>query len=246
MVFLVYIDDCIVFGPDNQVTNLYTCSQHFTVDDQGNIGDFLGIQVQKQDDRSIRLTQPQLIDSIIKDLHLQSRSNPKKTPAVTTHLLHKDSDGPEMTLDFHYHSIIGKLNFLEKSTWPDISVSMHQCARFSESPKKSHAEGVKCIGHYLLSLQDKGLIIRPNKQWHFDCWVDANFAGNWHQKDAHIDPMTSKSCSGWTVRFAGALITWALSTSLSEVIPMMGMLKEAREQGLQVNYLPPQSPLHSV
>ena len=31
----------------------------------------------------------------------------------------------------------------------------------------------------------------------------------------------------------------ALSTSLREVIPLMGMLKEATEQGLQVNYLPP-------
>ena len=83
MVFLVYIDDCIVFVPDDQainwvVTNLCTCSQHFTVDDQGDIGDFLGIQVQKQDDGSIRLMQPQLIESIIKDLHLQSGYNPMK------------------------------------------------------------------------------------------------------------------------------------------------------------------------
>ena len=149
-----------------------------------------------------------------------------------------------MTLDFHYRSVIGKLNFLEKSTWLDISVSVHQCAHFSESPNKSHAEAVKRIGRYLLSLRDKCLIIHPNKQWHFDCWVDANFAGNWHQKDSHIDPMMSKSCSGLIVCFAGAPITWAskmqtitalstteaeyitLSTSLREVIPMMGMLKE--------------------
>ena len=69
--------------------------------------------------------------------------------------------------------------------------------------------------------------------------------------------MTSKSHSSWIVRFAGAPITWAskmqtitalftteaeyiaLSTSLRKVIPLMGMLKEATEQGLQVNYLPP-------
>ena len=69
--------------------------------------------------------------------------------------------------------------------------------------------------------------------------------------------MTSKSRSGWIVHFAGAPITWAskmqtitalstteveyiaLSMSLREVIPMMGMLKEAWEQGLQVHDLPP-------
>ena len=134
------------------ITDLRACSQCFTIDDQGDIGDFLGIQVQKQDDRSIKLTQPQLIESIIKDIHLQSGSNPKKTPAMTTSLLHNDTSGHEMTMDFHYCSIIGKLNFLEKSTRPDISMSIHQCACFSESPKKSHAKAVKCIGCYLLSL----------------------------------------------------------------------------------------------
>ena len=67
--------------------------------------------------------------------------------------------------------------------------------------------------------------------------------------------MTSKSRSGWIVQFAGTPITWAskmqaitamstteaeyivLSTSLREVIPLMGLLKEAREQGLHVGDL---------
>ena len=137
IIFLVYIDDCIIFGPDGCLINaviadLRACTHCFTIDDQGDIGDFLGTQVQKLSDGTIQLTQLQLIDSIIKDLHLQSRSNAKKTPAVPSNLLHKDSDSPDMTLEFHYHSVIGKLNFLEKSTRLDISVSVHQCARFSE------------------------------------------------------------------------------------------------------------------
>ena len=137
IVFLVYIDDCIIFGPDSPsidavVAALRACSHRFTVDDQGDIGDFLGIQVTRFPDGSIQLTQLQLIDAIIKDLHLQNGSNMKKTPAVPNNPLHKDTDGLDMTLDFHYGSVIGKLNFLEKSTRPDISVSVHQCTRFSE------------------------------------------------------------------------------------------------------------------
>ena len=183
VVFLVYIDDCIVFGPNDQsieqvVTDLHACSRQFTDDDQSHVSDFLGIQVQKLEDGSILLTQPQLIDSIINDLHLQTSSNHKKTPSVTTSLLHKDADGPEMTPDFHYCSVIGKLDFLEKSNRPNISISVHQCARFSENPKRSHAEAVKQIRRYLLSSRDKGLVIRPNQMWQFDCWVDADFAGN--------------------------------------------------------------------
>ena len=162
-----------------------------------------------------------------------------------------------MTPEFHYRSVIGKLNFLEKSTRPDISVSVHQCARFTEHPRKCHAEAVKRIGRYLLGTRDKGIIIDPNSPWHFECWVDADYAGNWRYENAHVDPMTSKSRSGWIVRFAGAPITWAskmqtitalstteaeyiaLSTSLREVIPLMGILKEAREHGINIRDIPP-------
>ena len=52
IIFLVYIDDCIIFGPDGcsidtVVADLRACTHCFTVDDQGDICDFLGIQVQK-------------------------------------------------------------------------------------------------------------------------------------------------------------------------------------------------------
>ena len=172
-------------------------------------------------------------------------------PSVPTNLLRKDTDGTDMT------PVMGKLNFLEKSTRPDISVSIHQCARFSKRPKRSHAEAVKRIGRYLLATRDTGLLICPNTRKYFECWVDADFSGNWRQQDAHNDPMTSKSRSGWIVHFAGAKITWvskiqtitalstteaeyiALSTRIGEVIPLMGMLKETAEQGVQIANLPP-------
>ena len=44
IIFLVYIDDCIMFGPYDQASS---GSQHFTVDDQGDVGDCVGIQIQK-------------------------------------------------------------------------------------------------------------------------------------------------------------------------------------------------------
>ena len=46
VLFLVYIDDCIAFGPDAQsinqvVMDLQSYPHQFTVDDQGEVGDFL-------------------------------------------------------------------------------------------------------------------------------------------------------------------------------------------------------------
>ena len=98
---------------------------------------------------------------------------------------------------------------------------------------------------------------KTNEQKFFECWVDTDFSGNWRQKDAHNNPMMAKSRSGWVIHFARAPITWAskiqtitalstteaeyiaLSTSLREVIPLMGILKEATEHGVRINNLPP-------
>ena len=139
VLFLVYVDDCIIFGPNAQaidqvVTDLRSCPQQFTVDDQGDVGDFLGIQIKRQADGSIHLSQPQLIDSITKDLHLQPGSNPKPTPAVTSTLLHKDTDGPDMQPEFHYHSVIGKLNFPPGQTYPSASTN---ALAFRNRPRKA-------------------------------------------------------------------------------------------------------------
>ena len=65
------------------------------------------------------------------------------TPALSTQILRKDSEGADTNPEFYYCSVIGKLNFLEKSSRPDIVYAIHQCARLSVAPKKSHSEPVK-------------------------------------------------------------------------------------------------------
>ena len=155
LIFLVYIDDCLLLSPsdkliDQGIHDLCTAEPRFNMEDQGAVNDFLGIQVKHKKNGEITLTQPQLIASILNDLHL-NKSNviTRKTPCLSTVLLHKDEKGQPMTNEFNYRSVIGKLNFLEKSTRPDIAYAVHQCARFSADPKQSHADAVKCIGRYL-------------------------------------------------------------------------------------------------
>ncbi|KAL7563769.1 hypothetical protein ACA910_020453 [Epithemia clementina (nom. ined.)] len=264
VMMLIYIDDCLLFSPSKQaidavVLSLRNSYQGFNVDDQGEVKDFLGIKIRKQTDGSIMLTQPHLINSIIQDLQLQSNSQVRETPALSTVILHKDEQGKPMDqqANFHYRSVIGKLNFLEKSTRPDISYAVHQCARFSESPKESHAKAVKLIGRYLLGTRNKGIILQPDGSKSFECWADADFSGNWKKQTAHKDPMTSKSRSGWIITFAGCPITWAsklqtltalstteaeyiaLSTALREQIYLMELVKEIQAHGIKVTCAPP-------
>ena len=86
----------------------------------------------------------------------------------------------------------------------------------------------------------------------FECWADAAFSGEWNKEYAEDDPTTAKSRTGYVLTFAGAPLTWAsklqteialstveseyisLSQALREVICMMELAKEAKDQGVPV------------
>ena len=139
------------------------------------------------------LSQPQLINLILHDLNMQDNTKAKSIPACSTKILHKDLDGQDIESDFHYCRAVSKLNFLEKSMQPDITVVVHQCTRFQDSPKWSHVQVVQMIGWYLKGMKDKGIILSPDQARSFECWVDADFAGHWLPEGAQKDPTTSKS-----------------------------------------------------
>jgi hypothetical protein len=85
------------------------------------------------------------------------------------------------------------LKFLKKSMQPEIAYAVHQCARFSSNPKKSHANAVKKhLCRYLAATKDKGLILRADPSKSFEVHVDCNFAGNSVKEDAMNDPSTAK------------------------------------------------------
>ena len=73
------------------------------MEDQGTVNDFLGIQVKHKKNGKIMLTQPQLIASILNDLHLNKNNViTRKIPCLSTVLLHKDAKGQLMTNEFNY------------------------------------------------------------------------------------------------------------------------------------------------
>ena len=183
VVLLVYIDNCILMSTtdasiDETISTLRSSKQNFTIEDEGVVGDFLGVKIDCSDDGTITLTQPQLINSIMNDLNMKDNTKLRAIPACSSKLLHKDADGESVEANFHYHSVIGKLNFLQKSTHLDISVSIHQCARFPDNPKRSHLQAVRTIGCYLRCTRDKRIMMRLDHTKSFKCCVDANYTSN--------------------------------------------------------------------
>ena len=215
-----------------------------------SVADYIGVNVTYlEGGKKIELTQPKLINQILIDLGLDESSTSKDTPSLKTRILH-NGDQREFREPWDYRSVVGKLNFLEKSTRPDIAYAVHQCARFQADPKQSHGEAVKRIGRYLLGTRKKGLIYSPNTTMSFECYCDADFSGNWNQATAEEDVTTAKSRTGYVVMYAGCPIIWgsklqsvvalstteaelvALSTALRDVIPAMDFLEELKEKGI--------------
>jgi len=66
------------------------------------------------------------------------------------------------------------LNFLEKSSRPDIAYAVHQCARFAVNPRTCHKYAILRIGRYLMNTKHIGMTMRPNNN-PLELWCDADF-----------------------------------------------------------------------
>ena len=244
----IYVDDTIFWSPDDTkidqtITELKALN--FDLTDEGEVDSFLGIKIETTDDNTITMSQPALTDTIIKTLGLEKDSKQHKTPAVSPPL-NKHKDSKPFNEEWSYRSLIGMLTYLARNTRPDIEYAVHQCARFQCDPRLPHANAIKRIGRYLIGTRDKGLTFKPsNDLSHFECYVDADFAGNYTAETCE-DPNSVKSRTGCVIKYAGCPITWfsrlqteialstteaeyiALSTAAREVLPLRELILEIK------------------
>ena len=246
-IILVYVDDMIALSKDSQVLvdlvkNLQ--KKKYILTNEGPISKYLGVDVRKHKDGSFELVQPFLIQRIIDLLGLEgdSKHNTKPTP-VTKPLLHKDVEGESRHNCWSYRKAIGMLTYLQGTSRPDISMAVHQCARFSQDPKLSHERAVKRIGRYLLGTKEKGIVFKPNCEKGLECFVDADYAGGWSKADAE-NPDNVLSRTGYVIFYADCPIVFisrmqteialstaeseyiACSTAMRDVISLMQLMKE--------------------
>ena len=256
---LIYVDDGILCGASAAEirTIVKELSALFDVTDEGEIDTYLGVKISRPTPDTIELTQPHLIQQILDDLGMKSNSKTKDKAAPSSTILRRDVNGAPFNESWDYRSVVGKLNFLEKSTRPEIAYAVHQCARFSSDPKQSHANAVKYLCRYLLATKTKGLLLHPDPNKSFEVHVDCDFAGNWVKEDAMNDPSTAKSRTGYIISYGGCPVLWAsklqtevvlssteseyvgLSESLRIAIVMMGLLLEMKSFGIPISKTTP-------
>ena len=255
--YVLYTDDSLLAGPDKAEIDLIIkelqTKAKLSITVEGDLADFLGVSIDRMSDGTIHLSQPHLIDQILKELRLNSTNvKPRTTPAASSKLLARHTDSEPFDDSFNYRSIIGRLNYLEKATRSDIAYAVHQCARFVSDPKKEHGDAVRWLGRYLLGTRDKGTIMRPIPDKDLEVYVDASFCGDWDPKEAATDRDTARSRHGYIIRYAGCPLLWksqlqtevalssteseytGLSYALRDAIPIMELLKEMKQRGYPI------------
>jgi hypothetical protein len=130
--------------------------------------------------------------------------------------------------------------------------AMQQIAKHSLDPRQSHGEAILYLVCYLKKTRDLGLKFKPDSKKGFECYCDADFSGNQNKEFTPVDPSTAKSQSRWIIFYAGCPVSWASklqsqvaqsttdgkyiarSQALRNVIPIMNLLQEMREQDFKV------------
>jgi len=147
---LNYCDDQIWLSPydnliEEYVGKLKDLGCDFTLEPDGDIFAFLGINF-KCIGKEIVLTQTGLINKVINYTGMDQAST-KPTPAACEPL-GTNANGEPFDEEWSYPAEIGMLLYISSNSRPDIQFAVHQVARFSHCPKKSHAQAIKRFIRY--------------------------------------------------------------------------------------------------
>ncbi len=255
VIYLLYTDDSLLASKNETKLNqamkdIQDSGLKITI--EGDLEEFLGVHIRRTKDGKFEMTQPNLANQICKDLGFKDNTKEKNVPAASSKILKRHQTSKRFDNSFNYRSVVGKINYYEKCTRPDISYQAHQCARFVDSPRVEHGDAIKWLGRYIHGTKNKGIIYAPDPSRGLEVYVDADFAGTFD----HLDPDnidTARSRHGYIITYAGMPVIWksqlqseialssteseytGLSYSLREAIPIMDLLNEMKQKGISVN-----------
>ena len=143
-IVLVYVDDTLIYAHNKEdIDDLCRRMEELNMDieEEDDVAGFLGVHIERNPNGTITLTQVGLITRIIKALNIAHL--PKKRTPAKVGVLAKDLNGDPPNGTFSYPSVIGMLGYLAANSRPDISFAVSQCARFTQSPKRSLEEALE-------------------------------------------------------------------------------------------------------
>eukprot|EP00804_Cyclotella_cryptica_P023859 CCRYP_018129-RA/>CCRYP_018129-RA protein AED:0.14 eAED:0.24 QI:0/0/0/1/0/0/5/0/312 len=167
VIFIVYVDDGIFLGPNNQkLTDVIheISAAGLDIENQRHPADY--------GNGCIEFTQCTLVDVIINDINIGDAYTAKATQQL--HAFKDSLRFDECNVNFNYPSVVVELSHSDILQQP--SFATYQVAKYSSNPRKEHGEAIVHLVHYLKKTRHLEIKFRPNESKGFECYCNAGFA----------------------------------------------------------------------
>ena len=105
IILIIYVDDYLMFSRQKYLANelIKQIEADFTLTDEGYVNSYIVVQVDlNENNNTIKLKQPFLIQRIIEALKCNEHMTGKEIPVLSNKMLHKDQDGPNRKQSWKY------------------------------------------------------------------------------------------------------------------------------------------------
>jgi histone deacetylase 1/2 len=173
---LIYVDDIIVVSSSDVAREalLQDLSKEFNLKNLGDLHFFLGIEVQKVNDRHV-LNQAKYAQEILTRVNMQHcRASPTPISSLEKFSAYERSPlGEEDSTS--YRSMVGALQYLTV-TRPDILYVVNKVCQFLHAPTTVHWTAAKRILRYVKGTPTIGLTFSKVSSWLISAFSDADWA----------------------------------------------------------------------
>jgi len=155
---LLHVDDFAVATTNQELIDdlKLLLESTYVIEEDPGLTKYIGFQIVTNPDRSMTVSQPGLIDSLISKYGIVTTA---KTPMSSTFSTLQDSDSP--LCDIHEYRVLnGALLYICETRF-DIKFAMNVLSMLSAAPQEKHFQALKRVLRYLLGTKMQGLTFLP-------------------------------------------------------------------------------------
>jgi hypothetical protein len=223
VLWVSWVDNCLVVGTKEavaiakkQLTSKFDCNEI------GNMDKYVGCKVDRNfDNNSIKLTQPEMLQSFVDKFPMCLEGRASYTPATPGEHLVKGDDSINVSkaMQAHYRTGVSKLLHMMRWTRLEIQNAVQGLSKFMSGATLVHYKVMLRVMNYCVTTAGRGLELKTNRKWDGDPKFEFIITG-WSDLDFAMDTNTRKSISGSAVFLEGAPVVMRSSGQKSMTLSL--------------------------